>query len=111
MTLATLLSVFLVLVSTYGFAESMQNDYIACETTFVAPEQISISEQGIFIRFGDLYIETPAVFFDGRSLSFSTYRIVDEWRYWKCPRCGYGTNEFFDKTCRNCGYRPGIDKP
>ena len=91
-----------------GFAHAQQEDrtaakFVSCEKFYVQPNQISMTQDGIFILNEDTWIMTDAIHHDGSRLYISS--MSEEWSFsWECPICHH-INGPFDKSCQECGYR------
>ncbi len=92
-----------------GFAHAQREDgtaatFVLCEKFYIQPNQINVTQDGIFILNEDIWIMTDAVHHDGSRLYISS--LSEEWSFkWECPKCGY-ENGPFTRSCENCGYKP-----
>lgn len=90
--------IFVVLGSTYG------HELTKSEKWYVQPNQIAITEEGIFISMDDEWINADAIHRDHTGLYIT--KAEDEWSTkWECPKCHH-SNSAWRNTCYNCGYRP-----
>lgn len=101
----SLLSIFF--GSVYGNEKDplLKSKFVKCEKIYVAPHQVAITSEGIFVQFKEEWMMTDAIHRDNGGLFISS--IADEWSwYWTCPKCGYEKNTAFDRSCRSCGFTP-----
>jgi hypothetical protein len=74
--------------------------FIPCEKTYISPEQVNISNDGIFVNINGGWVKTSCIQCDTEGLYFND--IQQEYAEWICSRCG-AENNGFNKICKNCG--------
>ena len=76
----------------------------ACEKIYLDPNQVAITEDGIFCLLNNQWMATEAVHYDAAGLFITN--ASEEWSIrWTCPKCGH-RNSVIRNACENCGYRP-----
>lgn len=61
---------------------------IPCEKIYLKPENVAITENGIFFQINDEWIMTEAIYFDSTGLYVSS--LENEWSInWTCPKCKF----------------------
>ena len=76
-----------------------------CEKTYIAEDQAAVTGKGIFVKVGDRWVQTGALFSDGNgvfihNLAPSAYGCPDP--YNACRNCGRCIHREFD-ICPLCG--------
>lgn len=83
---------------------NLSSKFVPCEKIYVQPDQIAITNEGIFIKHNNEWIPTGSIQYDASGLFISN--TSDEWSIrWFCPKCGH-SNAAWRNTCENCGHRP-----
>lgn len=87
-------------------AEELRFD--SCEKIYVHPNQISISEQGIFVYVGNEWLAAESLHADASGVYAGV--SADLWT-WKCSYsdCGATNSAFSPNKCSSCG-RPRLRK-
>ena len=74
------------------------------EKIYLQPEQISISEKGIFVNISNAWFATAAICQDVKGLYVEEARIGSEHFTWECRYCHY-VNPWYENACQKCGNR------
>ncbi len=71
--------------------------------TYVQPNQVALSESGIFVFLENAWIPTEALHSDASGM-YVTNLLDEKLLGWRCPKCGYW-NSWLVNTCAKCSYR------
>ena len=78
--------------------------FVPCEKIYVQPDQVAITNEGIFLQLNEEWVPTEAIQYDASGIFVTS--ISSEWSFrWTCPKCGY-ENGPFSRKCGNCGHKP-----
>jgi hypothetical protein len=69
------------------------------EKIYVQLNQVSLSENGIYVNLNNEWIPTEAIHLDTEGLYVTDNAIGD----WKCPKCHH-QNKWYHSHCQNCGH-------
>jgi len=103
------LFIFLMVLST-GFAfEEASQEVEMNQLTPIDLDQLEVNEEGMFTFVQGDWVELTALIRHEIGGYFGNVK-VEEYRQtpavtWPCPHCKT-SNEFWRKTCKNCGKRP-----
>ncbi len=80
------------------------NSFRCCGKIYVAPEQVAMSAEGIFVKFEDKWFQTESLFSDHRGVFVQNLRSSDDGcssPYIVCRNCKRCVHEIFD-ICPYC---------
>jgi hypothetical protein len=83
----------------FGQSEMLSNQY---KKIYVQPEQITLTQDGIFVYLENQWISTDILQVDAEGIYVS--QDERDWFHWKCPSCQYINSSVTDSHCRKCGY-------
>ena len=85
-------------------SEELRSD--PCEKTYIQPNQISISEGGIFVYVDNTWLAAEAIHADASGIYVSDLVDNHGWTQWKCrySDCNY-INPWYVNECQGCGRR------
>jgi len=69
---------------------------------YVQPNQITLSEEGIFVYLENAWHAAESVHADEQGIYITT--LQDKTWNWKCPKCGHN-NSWLVNKCEKCGKR------
>ena len=86
-----------------NIAQDPTNSFQPCVKTYVLPEQLGMTSDGIFIKFDDQWFQTEGLHSDAEGIFIKNLRRSEcgEKHYVPCRNCGRCVHEVYD-ICPYC---------
>ncbi len=98
-----ILFLFLLIGITCGYSAELPK-FESSEKIYLQPEQISISENGIFVNIANAWFAIAAICHDAKGIYVDEARVGIEYFTWECRYCHF-VNPWYVNACQKCGKR------